>query len=240
MKRCACRLLLFLLAGAIFNVAVAWGCAMWSKIHANTPRWLPPPQVGEHVAYLQSVGWRPLPMAADKSVKLSVWYGTGLGVSLRNVREEGEWLGAPRRQPLSVFREIISSRHVRAGWPLSALAGDLWQEVDDPFGPCRTRWAIKLPEAEYSRALLVRPALPLRPIWPGFEINTILYAALLWLLVFALRRTRRWRRIKRGLCPACAYPLGESPTCSECGGRLNVTSMRAGRMHGAAAPCNPR
>ena len=34
-------------------------------------------------------------------------------------------------------------------------------------------------------------ALPLRPIWPGFAVNTLFYAALLWLLIpgpFVLRR----------------------------------------------------
>src|SRR5262245_36915851 len=52
--------------------------------------------------------------------------------------------------------------------------------------------------------------LPLMPLWPGFAINTVFYAAILWLLFafpFALRRRRR---IKRGLCPACAYPVGDS------------------------------
>jgi hypothetical protein len=28
---------------------------------------------------------------------------------------------------------------------------------------------------------------------------------------------RRPRRIKRGLCPTCAYPVGDSPLCTECG-----------------------
>ena len=66
--------------------------------------------------------------------------------------------------------------------------------------------------------------LPLRPIWPGFAINTVFYAFILWLL-FALGGTpfalRRRRRIKRGLCPKCAYDLRgsatDSTTCPECG-----------------------
>ena len=65
--------------------------------------------------------------------------------------------------------------------------------------------------------------LPWRPLWPGFTINTLFYATLLWLLVpglFALRRLRRFLRVKRGLCPQCAYPMGESAVCTECGGAL--------------------
>ncbi len=61
--------------------------------------------------------------------------------------------------------------------------------------------------------------LPLRPTWPGFAINTLFYAAILWLLPgsFALRR---FLRVKRGLCPKCAYPMGESSVCTECGRAL--------------------
>ncbi|MHC4317953.1 MAG: hypothetical protein ACYS1B_05355 [Planctomycetota bacterium] len=61
------------------------------------------------------------------------------------------------------------------------------------------------------------PILPLRPIWPGFALNTIFYAAALWLLTCGPFALRRLVRIRRGLCPACAYPLGESAICSECG-----------------------
>jgi hypothetical protein len=33
--------------------------------------------------------------------------------------------------------------------------------------------------------------LPLAPVWPGFAINTIFYAAILWVLFFALGAVRR-------------------------------------------------
>jgi len=49
----------------------------------------------------------------------------------------------------------------------------------------------------------------------------IFYAAILWLLFAAPFAWRRRRRIKRGLCPACAYDLrgrgSDSKTCPECG-----------------------
>jgi hypothetical protein len=63
-------------------------------------------------------------------------------------------------------------------------------------------------------------ALPLRPIWPGFAINTMFYAAILWLLFAALHPggfVRRRIRARRGQCPACAYPVGASNVCTECG-----------------------
>ncbi len=59
--------------------------------------------------------------------------------------------------------------------------------------------------------------LPWRPLWPGFAINTIFYATLLWLLIPGLFALRRFLRVRRGLCPNCAYPTGESSVCTECG-----------------------
>jgi hypothetical protein len=48
-------------------------------------------------------------------------------------------------------------------------------------------------------------------------VNTLFYAALLWLLFFAPFTLRRHLRARRGLCQACAYPVGEAAVCSECG-----------------------
>ena len=63
--------------------------------------------------------------------------------------------------------------------------------------------------------------LPYRPIWPGFLINTVLYAFVLCLLFAAPFALRRHRRIKRGLCLKCGYNLRNRPSdssvCPECG-----------------------
>ena len=55
------------------------------------------------------------------------------------------------------------------------------------------------------------------PLWLGFAIHTIFYAAILWLPIYGSFVLRRFIRVKRGLCPKCAYPRGESDVCSECG-----------------------
>ena len=65
-----------------------------------------------------------------------------------------------------------------------------------------------------------RREYPFLPIWPGFAVNTIFYAAVLWLLIPGPFVLRRFIRVKRGLCSACAYPRGESDVCSECGKAL--------------------
>jgi hypothetical protein len=64
-------------------------------------------------------------------------------------------------------------------------------------------------------------------IWPGFAINTLFYAGILWLLFAAPIALRRRRRIKRGLCPACAYPVGTSNKCTECGVMVRPTAAAA-------------
>lgn len=62
--------------------------------------------------------------------------------------------------------------------------------------------------------------LPLKPLFPGFYANTLLFGAAFWAALF-WRPLRRRRRIERGLCPACAYSLAGLPAnadrCPECG-----------------------
>ena len=59
--------------------------------------------------------------------------------------------------------------------------------------------------------------LPLIPIWPGFAVNTLFYAVVLWMLICGPFVLRRFIRVKRGRCVKCGYPMGESAACSECG-----------------------
>ena len=62
--------------------------------------------------------------------------------------------------------------------------------------------------------------LPYRPVPIGTAANTLFYAALLWLLIPGPFVLRRLVRVRRGLCPKCAYPMSESSVCSECGAEL--------------------
>ena len=59
--------------------------------------------------------------------------------------------------------------------------------------------------------------------WPGFVLNTLFYAPLLWLLLLvAPRYVRRLLRARRGLCRTCGYPVGEAAVCSECGRAVGI------------------
>lgn len=62
--------------------------------------------------------------------------------------------------------------------------------------------------------------LPTRPILSGFVLNSLLYAAVLWVVFVGVPASRRYIRLRRGLCPRCGYPIGASDRCSECGAAL--------------------
>lgn len=97
----------------------------------------------------------------------------------------------------------------------------------------------------YRRPIdLVRIPLPGRILPGGFALNSIVFAvaaALLWMLgdgtyrlgavLFDFRRWRRGRRLARGLCPECCYPIGASPCCSECGHHFDGEERHAGARH---------
>jgi hypothetical protein len=112
----------------------------------------------------------------------------------------------------------------KAGWPVSALT----------CTQRRVPSAQTLDQIEFERRWMMRVrlrddlegrAVPLLPCWPGFAINTLLYAALLWLLLFAPFALRRAIRRRRNRCEHCGYPRGASTVCSECGATLrNITS----------------
>lgn len=106
------------------------------------------------------------------------------------------WRGEWKLDADPLTRELILIKD-RAGLPLPAMA----QHFDS------------------YRAFHADRSLPLRPVWPGFAVNTILFAilaALIWLVPVL----RAIHRESRGLCPACAYPVGASQVCTECGAKL--------------------
>ena len=96
---------------------------------------------------------------------------------------------------------------LQAGWPRRSLCGAFVETMVQPPAD----WGIWKPRGWI---------LPYQPIWSGFAVNTLLYTVAMSLTFgaaiapFALRRHLRTRR---GLCPACGYPVGESAVCSECG-----------------------
>ena len=176
MKRRLLIIAIFLLLGAVVNVAVAWGCALWSKPSHST----------------------------DKSGPKDLGFGYTV-VFYEDARGDSVRLFIPVE--------------IAAGWPLRCLERDLMFTLR-PF--YNEEWTviqagIPLPPLLEWIHPLPNRTLPIRAVPAGFTLNTLFYAALLWLLIPGPFAVRRFLRLRRGLCPKCAYPSGDSSVCTECG-----------------------
>ena len=104
------------------------------------------------------------------------------------------------------------------GWPARSLH---FVHLLPRPGEDELRGVLELPDCLGWMSRYGEMELPLSPLSLGFTLNTLFYAAVLWLLIcgpFMLRRiVRRRLLLQRGRCPACAYPMGESDVCTECG-----------------------
>ena len=214
MNRWLVRICVFLILGAIVNVAVAWILVHLSRqfqadpVHSWTDDFshFSPIQESDR-QQLADFGWQYL-----TSAKLHLDIRTAVGVSLRIVTED------TGRYNITAFEESS------AGWPCLALRGLRFNgSTPSARNDGQSAWvfqaAIPRPHGRQSQRLF-NSQLPFRPLWPGFAINTVFYAVVLWLLFAVPFALRRWRRIRRGLCPKCAYPVGTSDVCTECGARV--------------------
>ena len=199
MRRSLTKLVVFLLLGAIVNVAVAWGCAAWSELRFTIYR--DPPDYVSRV-WRHDFGDE----AYDGFDRHSFDRRRGVGV-----RWDRFWV-FQRDRGEGMWRSFY-----QMGWPDHAVEG--WHEVMG-LEELATRWALDtgiwVGSGDSGRPLI----LALRPSWPGFAVNTIFYAVILW-LPFAPFQLRRYVRVKRGHCIKCGYDLRGSSGggCPECGWR---------------------
>ena len=166
MKHRVLKLMVFLLAGAIINVAVAWGCVVVSDDENR---------IGVSISRLVGAGGGFFQM--ESGIPFRAFNGMRVGGRRWDAEQE------------TMILEITTN----------------------------TFWTFSFK----NRQML----LPIRPLLPGFAINTIFYAAVLWVLFAAPGAIRRWRRIKRGQCASCGYSLRGTPhieKCPECGGDENA------------------
>jgi hypothetical protein len=210
--------LLFLLAGAMVNVAAAWSIWFW-KGH---PAWWPQP-----------VGWNAyglMEVASRESIN-DLWQRhaeedwpakPAFGREFRSrcatqlqLRSQEAWipLTSPQRLPRLDLSRTHEAQYSSYGWPMRAMFLEVWGSGGDSrTTPYRSN-GIRLPTADPDY-------LPIRPLGVGFTVNTLLYAVVLWLFLFAAPRTvlRQLRR-KRGRCLECGYDLrGDLDAgCPECG-----------------------
>ena len=242
------RITICLILGVITTIAVAWACAVWSEAtfgrmgtQVSTESTLDflkragwePKQRGKDWGYTHSIQeWR--------GYGASDWF-----VIEKAVRQQTSNLlinGV-------FNSEFCIARISRFGWPLRSLAGGHLDPAGNGvvaatwLSPWRPRARINLggnpidhrsetPMFNWQHSMSVAvpkklgpldlPAdrrLPLQPIWIGFIIDLIFYAAVCLILILNASLLNRYRRLLRGRCPNCAYDLrGDSGGgCSECG-----------------------
>ncbi len=67
--------------------------------------------------------------------------------------------------------------------------------------------------------------LPVRPLVAGFVIDTLFYATIAFVVLFAPGGLRRVHRRRRGRCISCGYDrqgLALGAICPECGKELSI------------------
>jgi hypothetical protein len=236
------RLLLLLLAyavgGAIINVAVAWGLALSVCVdergHVVIDSHNSPLQTFtiSDAGYLRRIYWSAQKQENASSDEAAVERNWHTWAPLA-VKFQSAVISVPWNSCIGSFEtsyhapppggmtwdnlprvEIMDCR----GWPAAAACAqiDLGDGKEQPTS--HDGLMIESSIGRCHRWLDYR-VLPLKPIWPGFVINTMFYAAVLWLLFAAPGFVRRRLRARRGQCPACGYQIapGTGHVCSECG-----------------------
>ncbi len=195
MKRRLSKLVLFLVLGAIVNVAVAWLCALtyWDMSYGETVYHTP--------EIAKDICMRYNPVASEVPVAMFEGY---------------DEISLGHRSVIAVANSGLSNEVyanvVYAGWRSYSMRGIF--RFANNAGDLRSIWL--LPWEPKHNAI----AIPLRPIWPGFAINTVCYAVIVWLLWSSPFAARRLVRRKRGHCIKCGYDLrgtsGGGGVCPEC------------------------
>ena len=217
MRRRLFTLAIFLLLGAVVNVAVAWGVALGSKRYLSTmhshPAW-------RTKRVLEHEGWMLYTQARIGTVRAMAH------------RPYTDSAATATKVPAGSFPRWCSIRELPALRPASRATEGAWEVQSDwAYGwPCVSMWHQFAGHNRLwpgsSSAYLWGRHLPMRIVWFGFVVNTLFYAAIMWLLILGAFALRRVSRRKRGLCVACGYDLRGNLEhgCPECGWRREAAS----------------
>jgi hypothetical protein len=186
MRRLLILGVVLLLAGLALNVGVAWACALWS------PGQTPAPLRSDDLA-----------LFPPNVPAYSIFAPRSTSFGFADTDIEITPLGS-----IPVLGQ--GDHYVRSGWPAHALAGHWSYPNHLESGLKPPPWTHPQTAFGWSRFL------PLRPLWPGFCVDTLVFTVSLAILL-APRPMRRQFRLVRHRCVTCGYPAGGSGICSECG-----------------------
>ncbi|MFM9958667.1 MAG: hypothetical protein ACKVZJ_11365 [Phycisphaerales bacterium] len=207
-RRIVVRAISMLLCGAALNVAVAWALP-WAASYWY--QGLTPPTVKEMNAPLSTLGIPlgvPLP---DRSHRTEYPFSTHWQIM---------WDGLPGNANVEQIRNRpIVAYLTHWGWPMRSLQIQTMRKMCE-YG----RTTVPLVPSHFPEwrtgVDIGSKRYPLFPVWPGFAINTLFYAAIVASICLGLTRLRAARRNRAGRCPACGYDrrgLADGTPCPECG-----------------------
>ncbi len=224
MKRWRAKLVLFLVLGAIVNVAVAWASSILIGF-ADTDGDI------RSIQGSSAGGWFVETFHRFSAFRVE-WFQTR-DLTVNQIEGPSPVDLVPTwivyDPELNENRSMELWEAEARGWPLLALWSkprSFYEVLDGTRHQLPTEGTIELPLLPFRGGTEdILKVLPLRPIWLSFAINTVFYAAILWSLTFGPFTARRFIRHRPGLCINCSYDLrgtsgGSSEggsVCPECG-----------------------
>ena len=212
-RRAAFGGLLCLFLGVVTTVGVAWGIVMF--VVDTSP---PVSMRFNDLVWVIDLGKR------EPELHLRWSNGANRGLGFHIGRMQVTYSFGEQLSPKEVGR-MDEVEFVEVGWPLFAMQGMR------SHGPDSLGWSHPRINAPNGRDLVA----PLRPLWPGFLIDTFFYGALWFGLFLGPGAAQRTIRRKRGRCVKCGYDLrGDLDTgCPECGWNRNESRLAHPAGHGA-------
>lgn len=146
--------------------------------------------------------------------------GADLDSNLGGILPGRDWGDVLRRDMAGVLGG--GDWHIRAcGWPRPCCAAVSYDPPLAPGAPLTSPTSSAPAYPQWRWHPDAPPIIfPLRPMWRGLGVDAAVFGAPVFLALLLLGPVRRFVRVRRGLCPRCAYPAGGSPVCSECGGTV--------------------
>lgn len=214
MKRALLVIAVCLLAGFAANIFVAWGIAVWVPY--------PDPRIWDN----------PTSGPLERIVGIPSDWPITDHIARRSAAGRTEWQFMQRGDPITYKppQDYTVLHLYCVGWPLESL--ETQAASRHAFGRlANPKWApaIKIPSAlrpDWVTRLRCeyQDELPLCPIWPAFAFNTLIYATSAFGATMLFVALRRSRRVCRGRCSRCSYPIFGLAICPECGTPARATS----------------
>ncbi len=200
----------YLAAGAVVNVVVAWGIAVWVHVPEKVQQF-GRPRASEHWRVPET--WPPL---------LYIAAGRDWGIISETAFYSDESAGSTAPPRIGI------SNLTGTGFPFITARWETWNEPG-AVGPTRA----SVPEIRIPNVM--RPAkmqgrmvrFPVTPCWGGLAANAAIFGGMAWGASIGVFGARRWLRLRRGHCPICGYSIGVSTICTECGRELPRWVVRA-------------